>query len=89
MSGQFVSHVDWNIKTPFVSYSDPKFLIAVEYACKQNAFTENAEIIDMPQHGFSICRTLQWLIREIRKNLSYRSVDRIDLLDKTNLNVSI
>lgn len=40
MSGQFVSHVDWNIKTPFVSYSDPNFLIEVGYSCKQNAFTK-------------------------------------------------
>lgn len=22
----FISHVDWNVKTPFVSYSDEKFL---------------------------------------------------------------
>ena len=89
MSGQFVSHVDWNIKTPFVSYSDPKFLIAVGYACKQNAFTKNAEIIDMPQNGFSICRTLHWFIRVIRKKLSYRSVDKIHLLDKTHHIISV
>lgn len=89
MSGQFVSHVDWNIKTPFVSYSDPKFLIAVGYACKQNAFTKNAEIFDMPQYGFSICRTLSCLFRKIRKKLSYCNVDRIDLLDKTQHLVSV
>ena len=89
MTRQFVSHVDWNIKTPFVSYSDPKFLIAVGYACKQNAFTKNIKIIDMPQNGFSLCQTLHWLIRVIRKKLSYRSVDRRHLLDKTRNIVSI
>ena len=26
----FISHVDWNIKTPFVSYSDNKFLQELE-----------------------------------------------------------
>lgn len=89
MSGQFVSHVNWNIKTPFVSYSDPKFLIAVGYACKQNAFTENAEILDIPQERFSICRTLDWLFRVIRMRLYYRKVDRIHLLDKTRHGISV
>ena len=26
----FVSHVDWNVKTPFVSYSDEKFVKELE-----------------------------------------------------------
>ena len=26
----FISHVDWNIKTPFVSYSDEKFVKKLE-----------------------------------------------------------
>lgn len=50
---------------------------------------KNAEIIDMPQNGFSICRTLHWLIRVIRNNLSYSSVDKIHLLDKTHHIVSV
>lgn len=89
MSRQFVSYADWNIKTPFVSYSDHKFLIEVAYACKQNAFTKNAEIFDMPHNGFSIFRTLSWLVRVIRKKIYYRSIDRIDLLDKTQHIVSV
>ena len=26
----FISHVDWNVKTPFVSYSDEKFVKELE-----------------------------------------------------------
>ena len=35
----FVSHVNWNIKTPFVSYSDKKFIDELEKNTKLNNST--------------------------------------------------
>jgi hypothetical protein len=76
---QFISHVDWTINTPFVSYSDNKYLEEIFDTNNHKAYipiyesTSESEIIKHTNRHNTICQKISRMIKYIKRyNYSQR-----------------
>ena len=71
---QFVSHVDWTIKTPFVSYSDNNYLEEISNNNNHKAYipiyesTAEPKVIKHTNRRNNICQKITRIIKYIRRD---------------------
>ena len=70
---QFISHVDWTIKTPFVSYSDNKYLEEISNNNNDKAYipiyesTSEPKVFKHTHRPNTICQNISRIIKYIKR----------------------